>query len=52
MKKQRKQSKRYVLSVRIDETEWELLQKALQKNTIDVSTVLKRGLRDFLKVAG
>ena len=52
MKKKSKQVKRYVLSVRINETEWELLQAALRKNADDVSTVLKQGLHDYLKTAG
>ncbi len=45
-------AKRRVISVRITETEWKMLQKALRKNAIDVSTVLKQGLHDFLKTTG
>lgn len=44
--------KKRVLSVRITESEWAELQRALQKNAVDVSTVLRKGLDDFLKVAG
>ncbi len=52
MNRKNDQVKKHVLSVRVNETEWTLLQKALRGNGIDVSTVLKQGLRDFLKTAG
>ncbi len=51
MNRKNEHAKKHVLSVRVNETEWKLLQKALRKNAIDVSTVLKQGLRDFLETA-
>ena len=50
-KKTKRVTKKHVLSVRIDENEWELLQNALQKSDIGISALLRQGVRKFLETA-
>lgn len=52
MTKHAAKSKGRVLSVRVSEAEWELLQNTLRKNAVDVSTLLRQGLHNVLKPTG
>lgn len=49
MGKRVKQPKRYVLSVRVSKAEWEMLQRVRQTAPVDVSSILRRGLNEYLK---
>jgi hypothetical protein len=49
MSEKAKQPKKHVLSVRVNEAEWNLLQQARRKKAIDVSTILRNGLIEFLQ---
>ena len=49
MVKRAKQPKRYVLSVRVNKAEWEMLQRVRQSAAVDVSSILRCGLNEYLK---
>ncbi len=51
MSRAAKTPKKHVLSVRVTEGEWRLLQQALRKSSVDISTVLRQGLESFLETA-
>lgn len=44
-----KHPKTYVLSVRVSKTEWARLQQLRQSDTVDVSSILRCGLNEYLK---
>jgi len=44
----KKNSKKHVLSFRVDESEWTLLKKATSRTGVDISTLLRQSLKDVL----
>jgi len=44
----KKNSKKHVLSFRVDESEWTLLQKATSRTGVDISTLLRQSLKEVL----
>jgi len=44
----KKNTKKYVLSFRVDETEWIILQKTSRKTGVDISTLLRQSLKAVL----
>ncbi len=47
----RNEAKRYVLSFRVNEEEWRLLQDALKKSGRDVSTLLRQSFNAVVRQA-
>lgn len=43
-----KNTKKHVLSFRVDESEWTLLKKATSRSGVDLSTLLRQTLKDVL----
>lgn len=44
----KKNNKKHVLSFRVDETEWTLLQKTSRQAGVDISTLLRQSLKEVL----
>ena len=44
----KKNTKKHVLSFRVDESEWSLLKKATSRTGVDISTLLRQSLKDVL----
>jgi len=43
-----KNTKKHVLSFRVDESEWTLLKKATSRTGVDISTLLRESLKEVL----
>ena len=43
-----KNTKKHVLSFRVDESEWTLLKKTSSKTGVDISTLLRQSLKEVL----
>jgi predicted DNA binding CopG/RHH family protein len=46
-----KNNKKHVLSFRVDEKDWELLQKTSSKAGVDISTLLRESLHEALRAS-
>lgn len=46
-----KNNKKHVLSFRVDEKDWELLQKTSNKAGVDISTLLRESLHETLRAS-
>jgi hypothetical protein len=46
--KTKKDTKKHVLSFRVDESEWTLLKKATSRTGVDISTLLRQTLKEVL----
>lgn len=44
----KKNTKKHVLSFRVDESEWMLLKKTSSKSGVDISTLLRESLKEVL----
>jgi hypothetical protein len=44
----KKNTKKHVLSFRVDESEWTLLKKTSRKTGVDISTLLRQSLKEVL----
>jgi hypothetical protein len=44
----KKNTKKHVLSFRVDESEWTLLKKATSRTGVDISTLLRQTLKEVL----
>jgi len=44
----KKNTKKHVLSFRVDESEWTLLKKTSSKSGVDISTLLRESLKEVL----
>ena len=48
MSRIKKNTKKHVLSFRVDETEWIILKKTSSRTGVDISTLLRQSLKDVL----